>query len=166
VIAALRTGLLVGATVTMGLSAGVFDVFSHTVMPGLKKTDDRTFIGAFQAIDKAIMNPWFIGITFTGALLVSAAAAFTQRGRPPFAWIVTAVALYLVCVITTSAVNVPLNDALKAAGDPARIADLAAVRAHFHETRWAAWNLVRSLTSTGAFISLAWALVLHGRATA
>jgi hypothetical protein len=32
--------------------------------------------------------------------------------------------------------------------------------------RWAAWNLVRVATSTGAFACLAWALVLYGRSTA
>jgi uncharacterized membrane protein len=63
----------------------------------------------------------------------------------------------------TIAINVPLNDGLKAAGDPDRIADLAAVRARFNEARWASWNLVRVVTSTVAFGLLAWALVLHGR---
>jgi uncharacterized membrane protein len=63
-------------------------------------------------------------------------------------------------------VNVPLNDALKAAGNPDHIRDLASVREHFHETRWAAWNLIRLATSTGAFACLAWALVLYGRSTA
>jgi hypothetical protein len=39
------------------------------------------------------------------------------------------------------------------------------VRAHFQETRRAAWNLVRVLTTLPAFGLLAWALVLHGRIT-
>jgi uncharacterized membrane protein len=74
--------------------------------------------------------------------------------------------LYLVAVIITIAVNVPLNDALKAAGDPAHIdvAQVAQVRAQFNEARWAAWNLVRVATSVPAFGLLAWALVLCGRA--
>ena len=38
-------------------------------------------------------------------------------------------------------------------------------RQGFHETRWAAWNLVRVATSTGAFGFLAWALVLYDRST-
>lgn len=45
----------------------------------------------------------------------------------------------------------PLNDALKAAGDPGRIGDLAEVRQRFSEARWSAWNLVRTVTSTAAF---------------
>jgi uncharacterized membrane protein len=51
----------------------------------------------------------------------------------------------------TVAVNVPLNDAIKAAGDPDRIADLAAVRSAFDESRWATWNLVRTVTTVAAF---------------
>ena len=45
--------------------------------------------------------------------------------------------LLVVGVIITLAVNVPLNDAIKAAGDPDRIADLGAVRRAFDESRWA-----------------------------
>jgi len=36
-------------------------------MPGLGRTDDRTFVGAFKSIDTAIINPWFLP-TFFGAL--------------------------------------------------------------------------------------------------
>jgi len=56
------------------------------------------------------------------------------------------------------AVNVPLNDAIKAAGEPDRIPDLAAVRAAFHESRWATWNLVRTVTTVVAFGILVGAL--------
>jgi uncharacterized membrane protein len=68
-----------------------------------------------------------------------------------------------VASVVTVAVHVPLNDAIKAAGDPGRIADLAAVRERFDEARWVGWNLVRALVTTGAFACLAWALVVSGR---
>jgi uncharacterized membrane protein len=159
-----RTFAVLAAAVSMGLVAGVFQVYSHSIMPGLRKTDDRTFVAAFQAIDRKIMNPWFIGATFLGALAFTAVAAIVNRGRPAFWWIAAAFTAYLVVVILTMAVNVPLNDAIKRAGDPSRV-DVTIVRAQFHETRWAAANLIRAIASTGAFISLAWALVLSGRAT-
>src|SRR5919106_160142 len=143
----LRPGALLAATLVMGLMAGVFGLYSHTIMPGLEKTDDRTFVGAFQEIDRAIMNPWFMA-SFMGALILTAVAAV----------------LYVVVFVVTIAVNVPLNDELKAAGDPDRIADLAAVREQFDETKWVRWNLARTLATTAAFGCLAWALVLHGRA--
>lgn len=162
----LRAVTLIAATMTTGLVAGVFGLYSHTIMRGLAKTDDRTFIGAFQAIDRAIINPWFM-TGFVGALLFTIAAALLHlksAARGPLPWIVLALGLYLVAFVVTIAINVPLNDALKAAGDPDRITDLAQVRAQFHEVRWAAWNLVRTITTTIAFGSLCWALVTSGRA--
>jgi uncharacterized membrane protein len=160
----LRTVALMGATLTMGLVTGVFALYAHTIMPGLKTTDDRTFVGAFQALDRAIINPWFMAGGFVGALGFTAAAVATNLHRPALPWIVAALVLYLLAFIATIAVNVPLNDAMKAAGDPDHIKNLAHVRERFHETRWAAWNLMRTFTSLAAFASLAWALVLHGRA--
>ena len=65
-------------------------------------------------------------------------------------------------VVVTFAVHIPLNEELKEAGDPARIENLAAVRDDF-VTPWVAWDIVRTLASTAAFGSLAWALVLRGR---
>ncbi|MEU4226734.1 anthrone oxygenase family protein [Nonomuraea sp. NPDC026600] len=159
---ALRIVSLMAATMTMGLVAGVFGLYSHTVMPGLGKTDDRTFVGAFQSMDRAIINPWFMGGGFLGALIFTILAAVTHIGRPELPWIAVALVLYIVTFVITMAINVPRNDALKAAGDPDGIADLAAVRAEFDEARWASWNLVRTLASTTAFGLLAWALTVHG----
>jgi uncharacterized membrane protein len=92
-------------------------------------------------------------------------ATIAHIGRDALPWIAAALLLYLVASGITIAINVPLNDRLKAAGDPDRIADLGAVRASFDEARWASWNLVRVITSTTAFGLLAWALVLHGRSS-
>ncbi|MFI7143869.1 DUF1772 domain-containing protein [Nonomuraea sp. NPDC050022] len=159
----LRVVSLMAATMTMGLVAGVFGLYAHTVMPGLAKTDDRTFIGAFQAMDRAIINPWFMGGGFLGALIFTVVATIAHIGRPELPWVAVALVLYIVAFVITIAINVPLNDALKAAGDPDSIADLAAVRARFDEARWVGWNLVRVLASTTAFGLLAWALVVHGK---
>jgi uncharacterized membrane protein len=164
----LRTATLVVATMTMGLMAGVFGLYAHAIMPGLRDTDDRTFVGAFQAIDRAIINPWFFA-SFLGALAFTGIAAGLElRGseRSVLRWVAAAFVLYLVVFVITIAVNVPLNDDIKAAGDPDRIADLAAVRERFDEAKWAAWNVVRAVATTVAFGCLAWALVLHGRTAA
>lgn len=162
---ALRTVFLMAATVSMGLVAGVFALYAHTIMPGLATTDDRTFVGAFQSIDRAIINPWFIGGGFVGALVFTIVAAIAHLGQDGLLWIAAALGLYLVTFVITIAINVPLNDGIKAAGDPDQIADLAAVRQRFDEARWASWNLVRVVASTIAFGLLAWALVLYGRSS-
>ena len=156
---------LVAATVTMGLMAGVFGLYAHTIMPGLGRTGDRTFVDAFQSIDKAIINPLFMA-TFLGALVLTGLAValhLGEDGRSVLPWTVAALVLYLATFVVTIRVNVPLNDGLKAAGDPDRIADLAAVRERFNEARWVRWNLARAIVSSAAFGCLAWALVLYGR---
>jgi uncharacterized membrane protein len=154
------TIVLIGATLLTGLAAGVFAVFAHTIMPGLRNTDDRTFVGAFQSIDRAIYNPWFMA-TFFGALILIGVAALQHLGagrRGALPWLGVAFVLYLVGVIITMAVNVPLNDAIKAAGDPNEI-DVAQARAAFNESKWAAWNYVRVILSASAFIVLTGVLV-------
>jgi uncharacterized membrane protein len=156
---------LVAATVAMGLMAGVFWIYANAFMPGLRRTDDRTFVAAFGAIDRAIINPMFLA-TFLGALVLTGLAAALHLGgdgRPVLPWVVAAFVLYLAVVVVTLGVNVPLNDALKAAGDPDRIADLAAVRQRFDEAKWVRWNLARAVATTAALGCLAWALVLYGR---
>ena len=161
----LRAVALLVATITMGIGVGVFQLYNFAIMPGLRKTDDRTFVGAFQQIDTAIIGPWLF-LWFFGALGFTALAVALHFGadeRSALPWIVGAFVLHLAVVVITMRVNVPLNDKIKAAGDPGRIADLAAVRERFHEARWVGWNLFRAVASTVAFGCLAWALVLYGR---
>ena len=159
----LQGNLLMVATITMGIGAGVYMLYSFAIMPGLAKTDDRTFVGAFQQIDTAIVGPFLIGF-FIAPLASAALAAALQVGdgdRSVLALTAGAIVLQLVMLGITVGVNVPLNDGIKAAGDPNTI-DVAAVRKRFSEGRWARWNAVRAGAATVAFGLLAWALVLQG----
>jgi len=162
----LLTGIILfAATITTGLVAGVFGLYAHSIMPGLHRTDDRTFVGAFQSIDRAIINPWFMACFF-GALILTGVAGGLSLGsdnRQALPWIAVAFVLYLVTVAITLVVNVPLNDAIKAAGDPDRISDLAEVRRNFNEAKWAAWNLVRVILNTAGFGFLVIAIMVYGR---
>lgn len=158
-----RTAALIAATVTMGLIAGLFYAYTYSVMPGLGRAGDRTFVEAMQRINVAILNGWFF-LIFIGALVFTIAAGVlylpnTQRGALP--WIVAAVVLYVVVLAVTGRINVPLNDQLNAAVT-VNAADFAAARERFEAT-WVRWNLVRTVACTAAFGCLTWALVLHGR---
>jgi uncharacterized membrane protein len=160
------TAALVAATVASGLAAGVFYAFSVGVMAGLKHSSDRTFVEAMQDMNTYIVNGWFM-LSFLGALALPALAAVLQYRsgagrRTVLPWIIAGFVLYGITFLITGGVSIPLNDQLAEAGSPDRIHDLAAVRADF-ESKWIAWNVVRTLTSTAAFCCLGWALVRYGR---
>jgi uncharacterized membrane protein len=159
------TAVLLLATLTSGLAAGVYLFYAHTVMPGLGRAGDYTFVAGFQALDRAIVNPWFMTTAFLGAPVLTVVAGLLHLGeplRPVLWWVVAALVLDLVTIGITAGVNVPANDRLKAAGDADAI-DVAAARAEFDEARWVRWNLVRVVLSVASFAALAWALVLAGR---
>lgn len=148
----------------MGLIAGFFYAYACSVMIGLARVDDRTFISAMQWINATVRNQWFAP-SFFGALALTSLAAVTHLARDRRAvllWIAAALVLYAGAFVVTMGVNVPLNEELAAAGDPSAVSDPAAVRAAF-EDRWVAWNTARTLASTAAFACLLRALVLHGR---
>ena len=90
----IRALSLMAATLTMGLATGAFALYAHTIMPGLRRTDDRTFVGAFQAMDRAIINPWFMAGGFVGALVFTAGAVVANRHQPAMEWIVAALVLH------------------------------------------------------------------------
>ena len=161
----LRLISLMAATISIGLMTGVFALYQHTIMPGLRRTDDRTFVGAFQALDRAILNPWFLGGGFLGALVFTLGATIAHIGRDALLPTAVALVLYLITFVITLTVNVPLNDALKRAGDPDRIENLAAVRAAFNEARWSRFNFIRTALCLASFALLTWALVIHGQSS-
>ncbi|BCB82655.1 DUF1772 domain-containing protein [Phytohabitans flavus] len=154
----MRTIALVVSTLTTGLAAGLFYAYSMSVMPGLAKVGDRTFVEAMNSINKAILNGWF-ALAFGGALVFTAVAALLHLGaghRTALLWIVAALVLYVGQLVVTFAVNVPLNDQLATVN--LDTGDLAAARERFEAT-WVSWNVVRTVLVTGAFGSLIGALV-------
>jgi uncharacterized membrane protein len=160
-----REVVLIAATMTMGLMAGAFSLYSHTLMPSLRRMDDGAFVATFQSIDRTIINPVFM-TTFFGALVLTSLAALLflgDDGKPALPWIAAALVLYLLVFVITIAVHVPRNNEIKTAGDVSRMTDPHAVRERFDEARWTGWNHVRALASTVAFGLLAWALVESGR---
>ena len=145
----LESAALIAATVCTGLMAGLFAAFAYAVMPGLQRTDDRTFTDAMRRINVAILNVWF-AIPFGGALVFAVLAAALQLasdGGAALGWTGGGLLLYLVTLAITFRVNVPLNDALEAGGSRERF-----------ERPWVRANIVRAVTSTAALGCLAGAL--------
>ena len=165
----LRITVLFVAVLVAGNLTGFFLTYGYTIMPGLATTDDRTFVEAFQGLERMFGTseygfnwPVFVSY-FCGPILV-VIAIILNRHRPVVWWITAALVFLLATVVVTQTFNVPLNEEIKAAGDPSAI-EAAGVREDFREGWWRAWNLVRSATSGLAFVCLTWALVLRAKAT-
>ena len=155
--------LLAVSTVTVGLMAGFFYAYACSVMVGLDRVDDRTFIVTMQWINATVRNAAFapaffgsLGLTIAGAV-VAVVSSCSARG-----WIVAAAVLYAAAFLVTLTLNVPLNEQLAAAGPADQISDLAAVRAAF-EGPWIRWNLLRTGLTIGSLAALSIALLRRCR---
>ncbi|WP_449486279.1 anthrone oxygenase family protein [Streptomyces avidinii] len=155
-----RLAALVAATLTTGLIAGLFFAFDVSVMPALKRSDDRTLISVMQRVNTSIINGWFM-LAFLGALLFTALAlalhlpAGEHAALPP---LTGALVAYVLALAVTGRVNIPLNNALEAAGPVELIAEPAAVRRAF-ETKWVPANRWRTALCTTALACHSWALL-------
>jgi uncharacterized membrane protein len=110
-------------------------------MPGLGRSDDHTFVEAMRNINDAIQNPVFFA-TFAGAPVATAVVAWRERRAPREVrrWVLWALGLNVAALLSTMAINVPLNDDLARTGH----------RGAFENT-WVAWNVVRAVAVAGAF---------------
>ncbi|MEU9181146.1 DUF1772 domain-containing protein [Streptomyces sp. NPDC048550] len=163
----IATVSLIAATITTGLMAGLFFAFDVSVMPGLARGDERTYVTAMQNFNALIDGNGLFGTVFVVALLAAVASAVLEyrKGRRGVAvWVGAAAALYLVMLVITFTVNIPLNNELADAGDAAKLTDFSIVE-KFKGT-WVTTNIIRTLLCTAALTALARALVLYGRAAA
>lgn len=157
-----RLASLIAATLATGLVSGLFYGFSVAVMPGLKRTGDRTVIEVMQRINVAILNGWFL-LGYLGAFLFTALALalhIPSDGREALPALIAALVCCTASLVLTGKVNIPLNNALES-GPVTRIGDPAAVRRAF-EGPWVRANIWRTLLCTASFGFLCWALYLHG----
>ena len=108
-----RGPVLLIAAVLAGLQAGTYYTWASGVMPGLARTDDRTFVDATQQMSIAIVNPVFM-LSFLGAPLFACAAII---GAEPSArpWTIAGAALAVGTLVITAIGNVPLNNQIEAA---------------------------------------------------
>ena len=154
----LRSPVLLSAALACGLQAGTYYTWASGVMPGLAEVDDRTFVHAMQQMNVAIVNPVFLA-SFLGAPALALAAVAASEGSAR-RWVVAGAAFALATVVITVAGNIPLNDALDAAGPIDTIADVGAVRDAF-ESSWVRLNTVRALTSAASLGCLVWGALRH-----
>ena len=143
-----------------GLVAGVFFAFSAFVMKALARRPATEGIAAMQAINVAVINPWFmavfLGTAATSAVLIISALLRWQEADAVY--LLVGGALYLVgSFLVTIVFNVPKNNALAAVApsDPGSATLWADYLA-----RWTAWNHFRTVAALAATAALIMALRL------
>lgn len=148
--------LLTASSLALAGIGGLYYAFACSIMPGLKRVDDVTFVRTMSQINAAIQNPWF-ALSFVGAFLA-------LGGTTIYAWLngldaalpaTAAWVLYSATLVITAGINIPLNNRLDEA---AKTRDAATVRSSF-EAPWTRWNIHRSWISLAALTCLcaAWA---------
>lgn len=129
------------AALGAGLVGGTFFAFSAFVMPALARLPAPHGAAAMNAVNAAVLRSAFLPV-FGGTALVCAAlavAALRSPDRPGSRWLLAGSLLYLVGGFGVTALkNVPLNEALAAAPDP------AGAWASYTGP-WTAWNTIRAV---------------------
>ena len=148
------SALLLGSTLSSGLTAGLFFGWAVSVIPGTAKVSDRNYVATMQSINVAIINPLFM-LFFLGTAVVLAAGAVVHHrdGQTRRGWLlVAAAATYALGVIgVTAARNVPLNNQLAAfVLDGASEVAVSERRARY-EGPWNTWHYIRTVANIVAF---------------
>ena len=140
------------AGVLSALLAGFYLAFSVVILPSLARLPDRVLVSVMQTVNRVIVRPAFV-VLFLGAPGVAAVALVLAlvAGAPVLAILVGAV-LQVASIVTTVAVNIPLNTALDRA-DPDDAGDIVRAREAF-ERPWMRAHLVRTVFTTVGAVAL------------
>jgi len=138
------------AALGSGLMAGLFFVFSVTVMAALARLAPANGLAAMQSINVVILSGTFLSV-FMGTALISAVlvvAWFLGWAPAGGLYLLAGSIVYLIGIIgVTMVFNVPMNDALAAAQPES---SEAATFWQQYLSTWTMWNHVRTIAGIGA----------------
>lgn len=139
-----------------GLTAGLCFTWSNAITPGIGRLDDLGFLKAFQAMNRAIINPSFAIVFISPCLLLFVNAfLFKNSNQITFlSFLAAAIVFFAGIGLITALKNVPLNEILdKTILENATQVELADLRKTF-EQPWNRWHAVRTVCSFTSFILL------------
>jgi uncharacterized membrane protein len=141
-------------TIGCGLMAGLFFAFSVAVMRGLGRIPAAHGLSAMQAINIAIINPWFLAV-FIGTGVLSAVVvimAMLRSNEPGATSFIVGGMLYLVgAILVTGLCNVPMNNAIAPLDGQS---PESARRWQDYLKRWTAWNHIRTIATLAATVAM------------
>jgi uncharacterized membrane protein len=159
----LLLALRLAAVLGSGLMAGLFFVFSNTIMAALARIQPAEGIAAMQSINRVILNPLFLMIFLAtpAACALVVLSSLWRWSEPGAVWLIVGSALYIGgTFLVTMAANVPMNNALDAVNPATAEAGVLWAR---YLANWTAWNHVRTVTSLAAAAALTIGLYLSAR---
>lgn len=156
----IKTLVLLLSTVSTALIGGLFYAYSCSVIPGLARLSDASFLQAMQSINRAILNPLFF-ISFMGTLIILPISVwFFREQAMVFYLLLAATLLYFGGVFLVTIIgNVPLNNLLDAA-DLGKLdaTGLTALREKF-EPGWNLFHRIRTIASFICIVLVAYAAI-------
>lgn len=147
-----------------GMIGGLMFGWTVSILPGLRKVSDLTYVSTMQTINREIINPGFtIPFTITPVVLAVAAFVHFRSGQTRRGWLLaSACATYVIGVIVvTVGGNIPLNNTLDEFDISAATSDALSAQRADYEGPWNAWHYARTSASMVALaLSAAAALVV------
>ncbi|MCH4569926.1 DUF1772 domain-containing protein [Bacillus sp. ES1-5] len=127
------------AILTTSIVAGTVFAYSNSVMPGLRNSDDRTFVLSVRHFTSAVANPIFLFMS-NGALIAQIGfvvlAVYLQQFDTVVLGVIAVIG-YVATLLITFTGNLPMNKAIISAKLPVR------------DSGWAELNLESDLNHVG-----------------
>jgi len=137
--------------ISFGLMAGIYFVFSNTIMKALSNVEENQAAQTMSQINSCILNPIFF-LLFWGSAAGSCIVVFLSFHNDfSLAVLVGAVIFLIGSTVVTLVVNVPLNNRLQTA--VLNSVSMLDVWPKYMNS-WNSWNNVRTVSSGLAFILL------------
>jgi len=133
------TALTLLAALGAGLNAGLFFIFSNTIMRALDRLPAAGAVAAMNSINSTILNPLFF-LVFFGTALTCLVLLVGQLDSPPavagaLSYLIGSLGVTMIC-------NVPLNDKLAKVLPAAT--DMASQWRDYRGP-WTRWNHIRTV---------------------
>lgn len=153
----MKTIIFFTTVLLTALSAGFFLAWSVSVILGIKKVGDFTYLELMQNINREILNPVFFIVFFGSLILLIVNACLQFNNKAIFLWVLASAAIYLIGTFGITVLgNVPLNNELDSLNiSKLNTSELKKFRTHYENH----WNQYHSIRTIAAMISFALLLI-------